>query len=76
MERSFQFQALLDDGHERVHGHDNSDLRLHGVDGCAIALLDSQMLLDPFEEQLDLPPRLVQLADGQRRRIEQVGRKH
>jgi len=31
------------------------------------------VLLDPLEEQLDLPARLVQFADDRRRRAEQVG---
>ena len=31
------------------------------------------MLLDPFEEQLDLPPAFVQFADGHWWRARQVG---
>ena len=34
------------------------------------------MLLDPFEEQLDLPAASVQLGNGQCRQGEVVGQKH
>jgi len=37
--------------------------------------LDAQVLLDPFEEQLDRPPILVQGRDGQRRQGRVVGQK-
>ena len=37
--------------------------------------LDAQMLLDPFEEQLDLPTAFVELGDGQSRKLEIVGEK-
>ena len=35
-----------------------------------------QVLLDPFEEQFDLPAALVQTRDGKRRQLEVVGEKH
>ena len=73
VERSIQFEAFFDDGHQYVQGHRNLGLRLHGVRGCAVELLDAQVLLDPLEEQLDLPARLVQRANGHRRRTERVG---
>ena len=76
MEGGLQIQALPDDGDENVHGHRHPDLRLHGVLGRAVELLDAQVLLDPLEEQLDLPAGLVQFANGHRRRTEQVGQEH
>lgn len=52
-------KLLLDDGDGAP------DLRLHCVLARAQELLDPQMLLDPFEEQLDLPTILVKSGDGQ-----------
>ena len=60
---SLGFQSLFDDGDEHVDRDGDPDLRLHGVLGCAEELLDPQMLLDPFEEQLDLPAASIQLRD-------------
>jgi hypothetical protein len=52
-----------DDGDEHVGGHGAPYLRLHGVLAVAEEMLDAQMLLDPLEEQLDLPATLVQRRD-------------
>jgi hypothetical protein len=35
-------------------------LRFHGIVRRAVELFDPEMLLDPFEEQLDLPAALVE----------------
>jgi len=37
---------------------------------------DPQMLLDPLEEQFDLPARLVQGADSHRGWAEDIGQEH
>ena len=66
-------KLLLDDGDEHVGGHGAPDLRLHGVLAVAEELLDAQVLLDPLEEQLDLPAALVQRGDRQRRQGRVVG---
>ncbi len=55
---------FLNDGNQHVGGHGAPDLRLHCVLARAQKLLDAQVLLDPFEEQLDLPPALVQSGNG------------
>ena len=47
-----QFELLLDDRHRHVDANGDPDLRPHGVLRGAVKTLDSQMLLDPFEEQL------------------------
>jgi len=44
--------------------------------GCAIEGFDSKMLLDPFEEQFDLPSGLVQQCDGPSWFAEVVGQEH
>jgi len=48
-------------------------LRFDGVLAGPIERFDKQMLLDPLEEQLDLPSGLVELANGQRRERQVVG---
>ena len=68
-------KLLLDDGDQHVGGHGAPDLRLHRVLAGAQKALDAQMLLDPFEEQLDLPAALVQRGDGQRRQAVLLVRK-
>lgn len=39
-------------------------------------LLDAKMLLDPFEEQFDLPTVSIQLGNAQGGKVEVVGEKH
>ena len=68
-------QLLLDNGNQHVSGHSAPNLRLDRVLAGAQKLLDTQMLLDPFEEQLDLPTVLVQGCDGQRWQCHVVGQK-
>ena len=58
---------FLNDGDEHVGGYGAPDLRLDCVLAVAQKLLDAQVLLDPFEEQLDLPAAFVQRCDGQGR---------
>jgi hypothetical protein len=73
---SFDPQFLFHDGHEHVDADGDPDLRLHGVVAGAVESFDSQMLLDPLEEQLDLPTALVELRDRERRQREVVGQEH
>ena len=54
---------LLHDGYKHINGDGDPDLALHRIFRCAIKRFDSQMLLDPFEEQLDLPTTLVKSGD-------------
>ena len=46
---------------------------LDGIFACAIKGLDSQVLLDPFEEEFDVPAGSVQLGDGEGGKSEVVG---
>ena len=48
-------------------------MRAHGVLGDAIEDLDAQMLLDPLEEQFNLPAAAVQFGDAERGQREVVG---
>lgn len=64
---------FLNNGNEHVGGHGAPDLRLDCVLAVAQKLLDTKVLLDPFEEQLDLPAAFVQSSDGQGRQACVVG---
>lgn len=69
-------QALANDSHQDVHGDGCPDLRLDRVLGNSVEGFDAQVLLDPFEEQLDLPAALVQLRNGEGRQGKIVGEKN
>ena len=68
-------QTLFQDGDEQINGDGAPDLGAHRVGAGAIKGFDAQMLLDPFEEEFDLPAAPIQLRDGQRRDGEVVGQK-
>ena len=57
-------KALLDDGNQDVDRHGDPDLAFHRVLACPVERFDSQMLLDPFEEKLHLPPATIEVGDG------------
>jgi hypothetical protein len=75
VERMRQVQAFSHDGHEYVNGHGDPDLGLHAVGGGAVEAFDLQVLLDPLEEELDLPAIPVQCGDGRGSDGEIVGEK-
>ena len=52
-------QPLFEDGHKHVDRDGDPDLRPHRVWARSDEPLDAQMLLDPFEEEFDSPPRFV-----------------
>lgn len=54
----------------------DQDLRFDGVFAPAQAVANAQVLLDPFEEQPNLPARLVELRDLQRRGVHVLGGQH
>ena len=58
-----QVQTLFHDGDQYIGAHRDPDLRLDGVLAGAQKRLDAQMLLDPLEEQLDLPSLSIQQRD-------------
>ena len=59
-------QLFLDDGNEEVYADRDPYLGLDGILGSAEEPLDTEMLLDPFEEQFHLPSAFVQLGYHQR----------
>ena len=66
-------QPLFEDGDEQVNRDGAPDLGAHRVLARAVKGFDAQMLLDPFEEQFDLPAAMIQLRNGQGGRGEVVG---
>ena len=54
----------LDIGEQQIDANGNPDLGHDSVFRGAEEGLDLQVLLDPFEEQFDLPAGLVDLRDG------------
>jgi hypothetical protein len=53
---------FFDNGHQHVNSDCNPDLGLDGILGGPIKRFDTKVLLDPFEEDLDLPATLKQLG--------------
>jgi len=49
--------------HDQIGTDGCPDLGFNGIDALPIKFLDSKILLDPFEEQFDLPPAFVVVCD-------------
>jgi len=75
VEAPFELEFLFHDRHEDVDTDGNPDLCFHGVLGGAVEAFDTQVLLDPFEEEFYLPAALVQLGYGNGLQHEIVGEK-
>ena len=73
MKTRLQRQTLLQDGDEDVNRHGNPNLSFDGILAISVKRLDSEVRLDPLEEQFHSPPGLVQQADGQRWQVEVGG---
>jgi hypothetical protein len=71
-----KMQSFLGNGDQHVGGYGNPDLRLHRVLAGAKEHLDTQMLFDPFEEQLHLPALAVQAGNQFGAQSKVVGQKH
>jgi hypothetical protein len=61
---------FFDDGYQYVNSDSDPDLGLDSVSGRTIKGFDSEMLLDPFEKQFDLPTAVIKLCDGRKRFLE------
>ena len=66
-------KSFLENRDEHVNGNCSPCLRLDGILGRAVEGFDPQVLLDPFEENLDLPTTLVDLRDHECRQRRAVG---
>ena len=58
-----EFQLFLQNGDQDIDTDSNPDLGENGILGGPVEGLDSQVLLDPLEEQLYLPPAFVEEGD-------------
>ena len=66
-------EPFFQNGDEQINGDGAPDLGAHRVWAGAIKGFDTQMLLDPFEEEFDLPTASIEFGDGQSRHGEVVG---
>ena len=62
-DRSVQFEVMFKDGDKAVGDDGDVDLYPHGILAVAPETFDAEMLLDPFEEKLDLPAVTFPTAD-------------
>ena len=73
VESTGELELLVEDGHHEVNGHRNPDLGLHRIGTGAEVVFDAQVAFDPFEEEFDLPSRLVELGHGESGDLQVVG---
>ena len=71
-ETSIDFELGFQDCQQQISAHRNPDLRLHRVGCVAQKVFDAKVLLDPFEEQFDLPALPIQIHDGRSRKCEVI----
>ena len=63
-------ETFSNDGDKDIGGDGNPDLGLYRIFGSSVEGLDAEMLLDPFEEQFDLPSAFVKFGYGRCRKDE------
>lgn len=71
-----EIEPFAEDGHEQVAADGDPDLGFDGVLRGAVKGFDAQVLLDPFEEQFDMPATTVQFGDDVRRKSEVISEEH
>ena len=67
---------LFDDGHQHVDRDGDPDLSFDSIVAGPIERFDAQVLLDPFEEEFDLPPATIEIGNVPSRESEVVGQQH
>ena len=67
------FEFFLDNRVQHVNADGYPDLDFHSVDAGAEKCFDSQVLLDPFEEDFYPPTALVESGNCQSRQCKVVG---
>ena len=60
---SVQLEVVLNDSDETVCDDGNMNLDTHGIVALSPKRLNPEVLLDPFEKQLDLPPVFIKESD-------------
>src|SRR6185437_8332536 len=71
-----EMKPFADDGHEQIAADGDPHLGFDGVLRGAVKGFDPQMLLDPFEEQFNMPATTIQFSDDVSRKSEVVGEEH
>ena len=66
-------EFLFDDGYQDIHRDGDPDLSFDSIVGGPVERFDAQVLLDPFEEEFDLPAATVEVGDVPCREREIVG---
>ena len=57
-------KSLLQDGNQQINADSDPNLGFDGIGRCTVKGFDSQMLLDPAEEELGGGGLLVNIGDG------------
>ena len=73
VESARELELLVEDGHHKVNGDRNPDLGLHRIGARTEVVFDTQVAFNPFEEEFDLPSRLVELGHGESGDLQVVG---
>ena len=73
VESAGQLELLVEDRDHQISADGDPYLSLHRIGAGAVVVLDSQVTLDPAEEQLDAPAQLVKHGHGECRNLEVVG---
>ena len=71
--RAIEFEVMFDDSDKTVGNDGHMDLDADGILRFAPKGLDSEVLLNPFEEELDLPSVAIQECDIPGREVEVIG---
>ena len=71
-----QIVPLVKDRNHQVGAHRYPDLGFHRIGTRAVVMFDSQVALDPAEEQFDSPAQLVEHRHSERGNFEVIGQKH
>ena len=67
---------LIETGYHEINADGDPDLGAHGVLAGAEEGFDPEVLLDPFEEEFDLPATLVDCRDGHCREFKVIGQEY
>src|SRR5512132_1018742 len=65
--------GIVEQLQKQICNDGGGDLQPNGIGRASVETADFQVLLDPSEEQLDLPAGLVEIGDGLGRAVEVVG---
>jgi len=70
---SWEGELLMNDSDHKVNGYRDPDLGLHCIRARAEIVFDTEVTLDPTEEEFHLPTHLVKACYGDGRNVQVVG---